>query len=105
MTSELRKRARALLVDRVRSQILVLNRDHGHAITSEQATERARNIVAGINEIFDIACEEAGDDIVAGLVGLVGVGVTPPIKAACDHEWSVDEQGTRRCIGCGEPRW
>lgn len=22
----------------------------------------------------------------------------------CKHEWSVDEQGTRRCIGCGEPR-
>lgn len=24
--------------------------------------------------------------------------------APCKHEWSVDEQGTRRCIGCGAPR-
>lgn len=23
---------------------------------------------------------------------------------ACKHEWSIDEQGTPRCIGCGEPR-
>lgn len=28
----------------------------------------------------------------------VGRSNEPP----CEHEWSVDEQDTRRCIGCGE---
>ena len=30
--------------------------------------------------------------------------VASPPGGVCKHEWSMDEQGTRRCIGCGEPR-